>query len=161
MFAFPATAVAEVCDKVVGEHWRPGSGPAWTVTFPRSDWPGVSLATLAIAFAIPCVLTLVTVRSRASLTLAIFLRWAGYVAIAVIAIIALYAMHVTIVPEGLGAIHLLAAQEGCIVFRPDWRAVAVNSVVVGLIVLPYLWMAFRMKRYERLVEAQRRPSAET
>jgi hypothetical protein len=154
--AFPDAAAAEVCDKVVGEHWRPGNGPAWTVTFPRSDWANVSLATWAIVFGIPCVLTLATLRSRIPLLLAIVLKWVGYVLAALIILVAFFAMHATIVPEGLDAIHVLAAKEGCVVFRTNWRAVAVNTAVVGLIVLPHLWMAFRMKHYERLVEARHR-----
>lgn len=156
LLAFPDAAGAEVCDKVVGEHWRPGNGPAWTVTFPRSDWANVSLATWAIVFGIPCALTLATLRRRISLSLAVFLKWVGYVLAALIILVAFFAMHATLVPEGLDAIHVLAAKEGCIVFRTNWRAVVVNTAVVGLIVLPYFWMAFRMRRYERLVVARHR-----
>jgi hypothetical protein len=155
MLAFPTAALAEVCDKVVGEHWRPGDGQARMVTFPDPDWK-VSLNLGAIALGIPCLLALVALTGRISLLAAIVLKWVGYVVAELAVFVAFFAVHGMVFLEDIDAIHALAGKEGCIIFHHDWGAVAINAGVIALIVLVYAWMAFRLRRFERSVEARQR-----
>lgn len=151
----PDQALAEVCDKVVGEHWRRGDGPAWSVTYPSSDWR-VLLAFCVIGLAIPCALALVTLPGRFPLLAAVVLKWVGYVVTGLAVFVALFAVHGMIFLEDIDAIHALAGKEGCIVFHHDWRAVLINAGVIALIVAGYVWMAFRLRRFEHSVETRHR-----
>jgi hypothetical protein len=155
MLAFPTTAAAQVCDKVVGGHWRRGDGPAWTVTFPDSDWR-VLLALSVIALGIPCLLAVVARTGRFSLLAAIVLKCVGYVAVGLAVFVAFFAVHGMVFLEDIDAIHALAGKEGCIVFHHDWGALAINAGVIALIVLIYVWMAFRLRRFALSVEARHR-----
>ena len=157
ILVFPTVAAAEVCDKVVGEHWRPGDGPAWSVTLPGSfDWTKVRPAEWAVLLGVPCMLACMTLAERIPLLTASLLKWVGYLATGLVVIVALYAMHVMIFLDGLDAIHALAAKEGCIGIRHDWQDVLINGGVMALIVSAYVLMAMRMKRFERSVEARHR-----
>jgi len=153
ILVFPTTAAAEVCDKIVGEHWRRGDGPAWSVALPEIEWAQVPLGAWAVVLGIPCVLALATFASRISLLAAIFLKWTGYAAVAMMVIFAFFFAHGIFFPED---IRFAALRESCISVRTDWRSVSIDVGVMALLVLFYVWMAFRMRRFERSVEARQR-----
>ena len=161
MVAFPDAAAAEVCDKVVGEHWRRGDGPASIVTFPGTvGLTKLSLAAWVVAFAIPLGIAFVSSWWRISLLAAIVLKWVGYVVAGLVVLFAFFVVQGMIFLQDIDAIHALASKEGCIIFHHDWRNVLINTGAVSLVVLAYVWMARRLKRSELRMEAEhRRPVA--
>jgi hypothetical protein len=157
MLSWPTMAFAEVCDKIVGEQWRRGDGPAWTVTFPGTfDPTRLSLTAWLVAFGIPLGIALASSWTRTSLPAAIVLKWIGYVVAGLAALFALFIVQGMIFLQDIDAIHALAAKEGCIVFHHDWRNVLINTVVIMLVILVYGWMALRLKRFELRLEAEHR-----
>jgi hypothetical protein len=157
MLTFPSAAVAEVCDKVVGEGWRRGDGPAWTVTFPGILEPArLSFGAWVVAFGIPPGIALVSSWVRIPLLGAIVLKWIGYVVAGAVALFAFFMVQGMIFLQDVDAIHALAAKEGCMVFHRNWRGVSINTGAIALVVFAYVWMALRLKRFELRMEAEHR-----
>jgi hypothetical protein len=155
--ACPTVAAAEVCDKVVGEQWRRGDGPAWALTFPGAfDPTRLPLAAWVVAFGIPLGIALATFWTRAPLPAAIVLKWIGYFVAGLAALFAFFIVRGMIFLQDIDAIHALAAKEGCIVFHHDWRNVLINTGAVTLVILAYGWMAICLKRFELRMEAEHR-----
>ena len=150
------TALADVCDKVVGEHWHPSDGPAWLAY--TAELSGMSLAVPLVLFGIPAVIVgeqiglKVLASARASIIAAVYLKWLAYVVTGLIAAVAFFTLWDFIAGDG---IMRAAAHEGCISLKTNVLACAAVALVVGF----YGWTAWRMRRFEQEAETRYRSLA--
>jgi hypothetical protein len=122
----PGAALAEVCDKAVGEAWRTGDGPVWLLN--PVGWPIGILALLAGL--------LLAARGA---------KWIGYgVAAFLVAQIA-----VRLFIDG-GEMYRAQLDEGCRSLATDWA----DMGLLALFAMAYGWLGLRRHRAEmaRIVE---------
>jgi hypothetical protein len=119
MLAAQTPAVAEVCDKAVGDSWRLEDGPVWFLN-PTGFPTGL---TILIGF-----LLVVTIAKR---------RWLAYLMSSVVIIAAAIAIFADLLPQH--AIYLAQLREGC-------RSLPTDLLDVGILILfalLYVWMGHR------------------
>jgi hypothetical protein len=142
----PAPVLAEVCDKVVGEHWRRGDAPAWTYVS-RSVWEFLLWLALPVLVAELIVLGILAILSAGYLFSSVRrVKLAACVCLAAyFVIVALFVFVDRVHPD---YIMLGAAEEGCILVRIEWSGLGVPILFASL----FAWLAFRLRRGVR--EAQ-------
>jgi hypothetical protein len=138
-------AFAEVCDKVVGEHWRPGHGPAWTIG-PTLLWSLVPPLAGIFLFAVPAVLILGIFGGNRFLNAAAKIKWLGYFGAAFFAIVGLLDLFASILPI-TDDVLLAAVQEGCLALRAESYALGLGATV--LLALLYGAAAYGFARSQR------------
>jgi len=156
LFAASSTALADVCDKVVGEQWHPSDGPVWVVY--TAELGRISLAVPLLLFGIPAAIVGAQIglkalaSERASFVAAVYLKWLAYVVTGLIAAVAFFTLWDFIAGA---AIMRAAADEGCISLKTNVLACAAVALVVGF----YGWTAWRMRRFEQEAETRYRSLA--
>src|ERR1044072_496025 len=150
MFLATSPAVAEVCDKVVGDHWRPSDGPVWTVV--AGSWASISPVVLLLLFGIPAALASLPIAlkiasERVSFVAAVYSKWLAYVAAVSAAFAAFFLLYDFVAGDDVMRV---AASEGCISLRTNLAAC--GAVVLGVLV--YGWTAWHMRRFARNAEAR-------
>jgi hypothetical protein len=115
-------AVAEVCDKAVGESWQPKDGPIWLLN-------PVGMP-IAFIFLICGLVIVATTR----------LWWLGYVGSALLVANALALVFFDLIPEH--EIYLAQIREGCRSYRTD----LVNVGLMTIFAVAYGWLGHRAKR---------------
>jgi hypothetical protein len=120
--AVPSRAVAEVCDKVVGESWSPQHGPVW----------------LLHPVGFPLGLTAIV----SGLIIAALLRraWLAYLGAVQLAIYGGIAVFADLIPQP--EVYRSALKEGCRSVSTDIAEVA----LVALFALAYVWVGRRTRR---------------
>jgi hypothetical protein len=152
LIAAPGIAMAEVCDKVVSEQWRPADGPARTVV--SGDWISVSPVFALLLLAIPVALISMPIAlkafhagERASFMAAVYLKWTAYAAAILVALSAVFLLRdVNDTDDILRA----AAREGCVSLRESWTLFGATALVVLL----YGWTAWRTRRFASAAETR-------
>ena len=151
LVAVSTAAVAEVCDKVVGEHWHPSDGVVKTVF--DWDWSGISPVVPLVVFGIPAaflgvplLLRALRARERGAFITGVYLKWVAYGAAAFMTLVALFLIRALF----FDAVLQSAASEGCITWTTNWTAVA----MITLVVLLYGWTAWRLRRFACHAEAR-------
>ena len=156
LFAATTAAVAEVCDKVVGEQWHPSDGPVWVAY--TAELGRISLAVPLLLFGIPAAIVGVQIglkalaSERASFVAAVYLKWLAYVVTGLIAAVAFFTLWDFIAGDDMMR---AAAHEGCISLKTNVLACAAVALVVGF----YGWTAWRMRRFEQEAETRYRSLA--
>ena len=156
LFAASSTALADVCDKVVGEQWHPSDGPVWAVY--TAELGRISLAVPLLLFGIPAAIVGAQIglkalaSERASFVAAVYLKWLAYVVTGLIAAVAFFTLWDFIAGDD---IMRAAAHEGCISLKTNVLACAAVALVVGF----YGWTAWRMRRFEQEAETRYRSLA--
>jgi hypothetical protein len=143
-------AFAEVCDKVIGEHWRPGDGPAGTYVLPLF-WtlipPGMWIVFLGIlGFFATGVLGGGSFRLVAAK-----LNWLGYLCVALFAIAAVIELYDVTHPD---SIIVGAIKEGCMSLHFESVRVWVGIGTPTLVSVLFALTAYGAKRLQRAVEAE-------
>jgi hypothetical protein len=138
-------AVAEVCDKVVGENWRPGHGAAWTIG-PTLLWSLVPPLAGIILLAVPAVLILGIFGGDRFLNAAAKIKWLGYLGAAFFAVVGCLDLSASILPI-TDDILLAAVQEGCLALRTEPYALGLGATV--LLALLYGGAAYGFARSQR------------
>ena len=138
-------AFAEVCDKVVGEHWRPGDGPAWTIG-PTLLWSLVPPLAGIFLLVVPAVLILGIFGHGRFLNAAAKIKWLGYFGAGFFAIVGFLDLSASILPI-TDDILLAAVDEGCLALRTEPYALGLGATV--LLALLYGGAAYSSTRLQR------------
>jgi hypothetical protein len=141
-------AIAEVCDKVAGEQWRPSDGPFRTVVTWDLTWvpPIISLLLLGIPAALVCVpiaLKVIHAGERASFVAAVYLKWCAYLATVFMIFTAAFLLQDFIAVDDVMQV---AAREGCISVKPNWTLAGATALLAFL----YGATVWLMRRGERV-----------
>jgi len=118
----PTLAGAEVCDKAVGESWRPADGPVWLLN----------------PVGLPIAVTILV--SGLVLVAVARLRWFGYLGSAFLVLNAAVLVFADLVPEH--DIYLAQIREGCRSYRTDLMDVGLMTIFA----VAYGWLGHRAKR---------------
>jgi hypothetical protein len=139
-------AIAEVCDKVVGEHWRPGDGPAGTYILPLM-WTHIPLSIWIILLGVLCFFAVAILGGGSLRFVAAKLNWLGYLCAALLAMAAVVGLDSVMDPDPViaGAIN-----EGCMSLRTEWIGVGA-AIFVSLL---FAFAAHGVKRLQRTAEAE-------
>lgn len=138
-------AVAEVCDKVVGEHWRPSHGPAWTIG-PTLLWSLVPPLVGILLLAVPAVLIFGIFGGNRFRNAAAKITWLGYVGAAFFAVVAFLDLNAVVLPI-TDDVLLAAVKEGCLALRTEPYAFGLGATV--LLALLYGGAAYGFARLQR------------
>ena len=117
-------AIAEVCDKAVGDDWRPGDGPVWILN--PVGWPIGSAVVIGGLF------------------LAGRLRWVGYLGASVLMLAAIALLFADLIPQH--DIYLAEIREGCRSLRTDLMDLGFLIVAAAA----YGFLGYRAGRKSRL-----------
>lgn len=115
---------AEVCDKAVGEGWRPEHGPVWLLN-PLGGTPFTLL-----------ILT-------AGLFLARTFSWVGYLGSAALVSFAAALVFFDVIPEH--DIYLMQIREGCRSHRTD----LMDLGLIAAFAFAYTWLGYRAQSSRR------------
>jgi hypothetical protein len=134
LIAAPAVAMAEVCDKIAGEQWRPSDGPVRTIVTWDWTWvpPVILLLLLGIPTALICMpiaLKAIHAGERASLIAAVYLKWCAYLAAVFTVFTAAFLLQDFIAVDDMMQ---GAAREGCISRKASWTLAGATALVVLL-----------------------------
>jgi len=127
-------AAAEVCDKVVGEHWRPSDGPLPLILV-YMPW--------VIPLGLLCFFLLGIFGGGPLRVAAAELNWLGYLCAVLVAVIVVLDLGIATYPD---EVVIGAIQEGCISLRVEWNGGFVMAVVALLLGMT----AYRAKRLQRI-----------
>jgi hypothetical protein len=119
---FLPPAHAEVCDKAVGESWRPADRPVWLLN--PAGWP--------IAFAVLIGGMIVVDFLK--------LRWVGYLVSGLLVIYVVVLVFADLIPQHY--IYQQEVREGCRSFKADLADAALMLFFAG----SYAWLGYRAKR---------------
>jgi hypothetical protein len=139
--------LAEVCDKVVGEHWQPADGPAGTYVLPLIWLLMPSIAWWGLV-GVLCLLIVGILARGTALTVAARLRWLGYLCSAFLVLLAWVSLYEVITPDDVIA---GAVKEGCMSIRNEWLNIGAMIFAAAL----YSWAAFRVYRLRHIDTAQK------
>jgi hypothetical protein len=120
-------AFAEVCDKVVGEHWRPSDGPAWTIG-PTLLWSLVSPIVGIFLLVVPAVFILGIFGGGRFLNAATKIKWLGYLGAIFFAVVGFLDLYDSMLPI-TDDILLAAIKEGCLALRTEPYALGLGATV--------------------------------
>ena len=137
VFVFPA--MAEVCDKVAGEQWRPTDGPVGTYVLGLPLIDILPLAAWTILFGIFCLLILVIFVGGQIKLVQRYAPYVGYLSAAFLVIAALIELINVAQPD---AVHVGAVKEGCMTVFTEWTGMGILILAATLIGLA----AYRIKR---------------
>jgi hypothetical protein len=154
LIATPAIAMAEVCDKIAGEHWSQSDGVVvWKTSTIDWSWAApptlLLLAVAAVLATIPAILKSSSASKHMSFVISVYLKWVTYAVAAMVTLAVVFVLYSFIVPDDVlvGGI-----KEGCVSLTTDLKPVGVGALVVVL----FGWAALRLRRFERVAEAQYR-----
>jgi hypothetical protein len=137
-------AIAEVCDKVAGEHWRPGDGPVGTYVLP---WMHLPPSIWAIFLGILCFFAVAILGGGSLRFVAARLNWLGYLCAALLAVAAAVGLNDLMDPD---PVVVGAIKEGCMSLGTEWIGVGA-AIFVSLL---FAFAAYGVKRLQRTAEAK-------